>query len=120
MNIFFRFTFCLMSQHSSILLLPHYNEQLNNTRCCEKKIALFDVLSGFSCLWLGYYTSLQKTCVVYWGRSPSNSLCVDDAGRTLLTQTWLNTETFYCQPGPNQNYRMTHLSSLEMCRVWIP
>ena len=31
-------------------------------------------------------------CVVYWGQSPSNSLC--DAGRTLLTQTWSNTETF--------------------------
>ena len=37
---------------------------------------------------------LDKYSVVYWGWSPSNSLCVDDAGRTLLTQTWSNTETF--------------------------
>ena len=37
---------------------------------------------------------VDKTTVVYWGWSPSNSLCVDDAGRTLLTQSWSNTETF--------------------------
>ena len=51
--------------------------------------------------------------VVYWGWSPSNSLCVDDAGRTLLTQSWSNTETFIV----NQvRIRITELCvSLERC-----
>ena len=33
------------------------------------------------------FYSILCAVVVYWGWSPSNSLCVDDAGRTLLTQT---------------------------------
>ena len=57
--------------------------------------------------------------VVYWGWSPSNSLCVDDAGRTLLTQTWSNTETFIV----NQvRIRITDycIKSGEMCQARIP
>ena len=62
------------------------------------------------------------TIVVYRGWSPSNSRCVDGTGRTLLTQTWSNTEVFYCQPGPHQNYRMMHqiwknLRSQKVCVI---
>ena len=47
---------------------------------------------------------VSEANVMYWGWSPSNSLWVDDAGRTLLTQTWSNTETFIVNHV--WNYRM--------------
>ena len=49
-----------------------------------------------------YDQRFSDLCCVRDGR------CVDGAGRTLLTQTWSNTETFYCQPGLCQNYKVMH------------
>ena len=52
---------------------------------------------------------------MYWGWSPSNSLCVDDAGRTLLTQTWSNTETFIVNQVRIISELQNDASSLERC-----
>jgi len=60
----------------------------------------------------------RSDTVVYEGWSPSNSLCVDGIGRTLLTQTWSNTETFYCQPG--QTYRMMHQTWRDLQSPKVP
>ena len=60
----------------------------------------------------------QLKLVVYEGWSPSNSRCVDGTGRTLLTQTWSNTEVFYWSQNDASNLERS-LKPKSLCHLSI-
>jgi len=77
------------------------NSHIHSVNLGKTRTKLFSPLHSWNRLtgrsgegWIAEQKLLSSWCQVYWGWSPSNSLCVDDAGRTLLTQTWSITETF--------------------------